>query len=426
MNTFLKIYTPLAGAAEIALRLHEMKLRNMGLKIVMLCLVFVSAPVYCLDCNACDYDCAKKITDVSCYPKQTLCRSAQTPFAAYVDGVAAICANDPISMSDRELIEQAKAVLNDADVVSLDALNAVEIRWCSAVELGAAAMVPEPNKILLAPQNKELDFSTLGVLIAHEWVHVDQYNRWGKAGFRCRYSEQMASTGSTERPNAVEKEAYDFEDAAYVKISDYFKRRGGLNSRPTQCADGSYPTNSNPCFSFAGASGGSQPTTVAKPPESLLPVPDIEIVDLSALEQKLESFSDPGGPCSCIDTCAPSSLTPESCQSGGSKLSCEVGDGCTRGRERFNNLYLCCEQGAAVQSPSIDDSKTSESETSANNAFADASGPCACVDVCRTFERTPTSCEVGGVKKSCQVAGSCSRGRRFLGEKYLCCMDARL
>jgi hypothetical protein len=338
-----------------------------------------------------------------------------------VDGVAAICANDPIRMSDQKLIEQAKAVLNDADVVPLAALNAIEIRWCSAVELGAAAMVPEPNKILLAPNNKELDYSTLAVLIAHEWVHVDQYNRWGKAGFRCRYSEQMASTGSTERPNAVEKEAYEFEDAAYVKLSDYFKRRGGLNSRPTQCADGSYPTNSNPCFSFTGGTGGSQPTTVAKPPETSLPVPNIERVDISALEQKLASFSDPGGPCACIDTCASSSLTPDSCRSGGSKLSCEVGDGCTRGRERFNNLYLCCEKGAAVQP--VDES--SESETGANNAFADASGICACVDVCQTFERTPTRCEVGGVKRSCQVADSCSRGRRFLGDKYLCCMDGQ-
>jgi hypothetical protein len=139
---------------------------------------------HCLDCNACDCDCTKKITDVitlmSCYPKQKLCWSAQTPFAAYVDGVAAICADDPIRMSDEKLIEQAKAVLNDADVVPLAALNAVEIRWCSAVKLGAAAIVPEPNKMFLAPNNKELDYSTLAVLIAHEWVHVDQYNRWGK------------------------------------------------------------------------------------------------------------------------------------------------------------------------------------------------------------------------------------------------------
>ena len=53
-------------------------------------------------------------------------------------------------------------------------------------------------------------------------------------------------------------------------------------------------------------------------------------------------FADERGVCSCVDECQVFSGTPDACLVGGTKKSCRVDRGCSRGRLNNFRRYLCC------------------------------------------------------------------------------------
>ena len=163
-----------------------------------------------VDCDACEQEC--NFLDFTCYSAVSGCRG----YAAIVNGVtaigAAICATDPIAEDARDLVQAATDLLVNKNLFAQEEIDAVEIHFCVFIGGFANGHTPSIDKILLNDQNRFTSVSLLASLLAHEMFHIRQYNRWGTRGFGCRYMAELLKGNDFVPPNAVEVEAYDFED----------------------------------------------------------------------------------------------------------------------------------------------------------------------------------------------------------------------
>lgn len=215
---------------------------------------FVSDFTNCQDCvNSCNV-----VIPFACQARRSACRSFQSPFALYVDGVNAVCSNDPIRNDNGDQIVAAIQMLQQFNLKQASDFAGVEFKWCQAVGLGADAMVPNPNKILISPENMNICTADLAALIAHEMCHISQYRAWGTDRFRCEYTKAMIDLTCEGRPtgpsNAVERPCYNIGN----EIETIFD---GLCSAPAK-----FPLGQNARDIAAGTSNnvwivddGSQP-----------------------------------------------------------------------------------------------------------------------------------------------------------------------
>lgn len=139
------------------------------------------------------------------------CKAYAAGFDSFVVPIIARCATYAGRAGDVQKIDHAREVLVSADIVDLTAFEGVAIRWCDLSN--ASGMVPDPDLVLLHPALKADPVRLAGVL-AHEMKHVEQYRRWGKDEFKCRYVEQVVKGNGHGRSNSVEGEAYVFGDHA--------------------------------------------------------------------------------------------------------------------------------------------------------------------------------------------------------------------
>jgi hypothetical protein len=152
------------------------------------------------------------------------------PFEEYVRFVLAACDNWSGRADDGDIIENAKAVLIRAGVLSAADFEGVEISWCP-LGAGAWGMTPAKDRVLLNPILKS-DMALLARNLGHEMFHVGQYRRWGTDEFQCRYSQELLRTRSAGRDNAVEADAYAFADHIGPAIDRVLKSgTGKLPSR---------------------------------------------------------------------------------------------------------------------------------------------------------------------------------------------------
>lgn len=183
-----------------------------------------------IDCNAWKYDCKRWWgTDPTCASKQNACHAAANAFFAYTGSVEAICANDILNGNQhgRDLIEDAKDVLYEKELFAPSDFDGIQIQFCTALQVveipnigswSAYGMVPSSNKILLHPDYLNENSDYLALLLAHEMVHIQQHRRWSSVGFGCRYQEELWSGNGQGRKNSIEKEAYKFEDEAWMRM----------------------------------------------------------------------------------------------------------------------------------------------------------------------------------------------------------------
>lgn len=194
------------------------------------------------DCTACNEDCCKWRKkwgmpyygcSAGCLTRRTGCRAAKTAFNSFVGGIEAACNNDPNRMDKRDLVEDAKNILDDHGVYSKPYLDSIDFRFCNlgAVKtsfsvLGKKVVYNPPdgmalsrNKVIFKRDWRSATKEALALLMAHEVKHIEQYRRWGTDGFGCRYVKELLRGNGSGAANAVEKEAYDFGREVAIKLA---------------------------------------------------------------------------------------------------------------------------------------------------------------------------------------------------------------
>jgi hypothetical protein len=121
-------------------------------------------------------------------------------FAAGADDVAA--------RDDRRRVSRAFDRLEALGRVPPSGRHSVEVRLCPLVN--GTGLVPAPGTILLDDSLRGMSEALFTEILAHEWVHVAQFQRLGTAGFKCEYVRQMTRcAGCQDTHHPLEKEAYD-------------------------------------------------------------------------------------------------------------------------------------------------------------------------------------------------------------------------
>jgi hypothetical protein len=108
-------------------------------------------------------------------------------------------------------IEEARALLIQAQLFDPSEFNNVTIRWCRLNN--ASGMAPDRNIICLSEGFWGEDTTTLAILLAHEMTHIRQYRSKGTDEFKCLYSQEYVRCGGCQNmDNTYEADAYRFED----------------------------------------------------------------------------------------------------------------------------------------------------------------------------------------------------------------------
>lgn len=143
-------------------------------------------------------------------------QACKVPFESFTHSTIAYCANWSGRADDLDKVDSAKQILISLGLASASEFNGIDIRWCP---LNGSGMVPESNRMLLNPKLKSSEFALVSTL-AHEMHHIRQFRQWGGDSFKCRYSTEMLRGNGQSRANAVERDAYEYED----QVEEILKR----------------------------------------------------------------------------------------------------------------------------------------------------------------------------------------------------------
>lgn len=116
-------------------------------------------------------------------------------------------------------IEMALTRLRDAGLMSGAEAASAQIAFCPLAQ--GTGMVPEPGRMYLDDGLIDLSPDGLAEIIAHEFVHIHQFEQLGERGFKCAYVRAMVDCGGCQdRKNALEADAYARQDTAREKLKD--------------------------------------------------------------------------------------------------------------------------------------------------------------------------------------------------------------
>lgn len=172
---------------------------------LLLVLIFFSAHVASIDCNACAKKCSW--SDISCPGKKAQCKAAAASFSLFSNlgklG-ATSCAADG-------KLEDAKELLIWANVFPRSAFDGVSIRRCS---MPGAGYTPSGSTVYV---NRGLGDRGSVETLAHEMVHINQFRTFGYEGFGCRYIDYGCHPFKDSC--AIEDPAYGFESTVPSKLA---------------------------------------------------------------------------------------------------------------------------------------------------------------------------------------------------------------
>lgn len=153
--------------------------------------------------------------------ERTLGAPPGMPFAEEFDCVSAFdlfasfamvrCAGIPAATGDADLLARALRRLQQLEPLDPALTAGLEIRFCPL--LNGTGLVPAPNRMLLDDGLRVMSADGLAEIIAHEFVHVAQFERLGRTEFKCAYVRAMSVCGGCQdRGHPLEREAYDTQD----------------------------------------------------------------------------------------------------------------------------------------------------------------------------------------------------------------------
>ncbi len=168
-------------------------------------------------------------------PLQDSLQAPTMPFAEEFDCVNAFdlfasfaalqCTASNEAPHDRLTIRRALARLRQLKLMAVDPAE-LEIRFCPL--LSGTGLVPAPARVLLDDGLRTMSRDGLAEIIAHELVHVQQFELLGSAEFKCAYVRAMSACGGCQdRAHPLEDAAYRAQDRARAAL---------LNSPPNPAA----------------------------------------------------------------------------------------------------------------------------------------------------------------------------------------------
>ncbi|MBM4228975.1 MAG: hypothetical protein FJ164_14755 [Gammaproteobacteria bacterium] len=151
-----------------------------------------------------------------------LSASPTLPFAAEFDCVNAfdlfasfaslhcVAAAGPPEAGDAERIARALRKLRHHGLVTAEEAAATRVRICPL--MNGTGLVPAPGRILLDDALRDMGDELFTEILAHEFVHVRQFETLGAAEFKCAYVRGMSRCGGCQdNGHPLEKEAYDLQ-----------------------------------------------------------------------------------------------------------------------------------------------------------------------------------------------------------------------
>ena len=141
--------------------------------------------------------------DIDCVNAFDLFASFAMLHCAFADAEGNSAGSD-----DRRRIARAFDRLEALGRVPPEARKSVNVRLCPLVN--GTGLVPAPGTILLDDSLRGMSDALFTEILAHEWVHVAQFERLGTTGFKCEYVRQMTRCGGCQDAHhPLEQEAYD-------------------------------------------------------------------------------------------------------------------------------------------------------------------------------------------------------------------------
>lgn len=160
--------------------------------------------------NATDLDDALNASPTIPFAEEFDCVNAFDLFVSFMILRCAAFADLP---DDQTTIARALSRLQELKLVSDADTVQVEIRFCPL--LGGTGLVPAPARVLLDDGLRAMSTDGLAEIIAHELVHVQQFETLGTAEFKCTYVRAMsACSGCQDRGHPLERVAYESQDRA--------------------------------------------------------------------------------------------------------------------------------------------------------------------------------------------------------------------
>ena len=141
------------------------------------------------------------------------CVNAFDLFASFA---ALQCATSKDAPHDRLAIARALARLQQLQLMAAPPAD-LQIRFCPL--LNGTGLVPAPKRVLLDDGLRAMSTDGLAEIIAHELVHVQQFEQLGSAEFKCAYVRAMSACGGCQdRAHPLEDAAYQAQDRARAAL----------------------------------------------------------------------------------------------------------------------------------------------------------------------------------------------------------------
>jgi hypothetical protein len=172
------------------------------------------------DCSPCNDKC--EWNDLVCHRDKVACNAYQSIMAFLMKAIDIACETDPKKLDRRDLIGDAKEMLDEHDIFALGDLDGVIFHFCNFDAANnewlerATGLTVSSDKVIFEYNYLNASVEDLAILMAHEMVHIKQYRRWGSQGYFCRYMKEIDDGKGFGPENYIEKEAYDLE---YVTAS---------------------------------------------------------------------------------------------------------------------------------------------------------------------------------------------------------------
>jgi hypothetical protein len=142
------------------------------------------------------------------------CVNAFDLFASFV---MLRCAVLQDGVDDRDAIRAALARLHQLKLVPAAEIAQTDIRFCPL--LSGTGLVPAAGRMLLDDGLRVMSADGLAEIIAHEFVHLQQFENLGSANFKCTYVRAMSACGGCQdRGHSLERAAYESQDRARAAL----------------------------------------------------------------------------------------------------------------------------------------------------------------------------------------------------------------
>ena len=182
---------------------------NLGLAMLSLLLWHFGATA-----SATELDDARNAAPTMPFATEFDCLNAFDLFASFVMLSCAAIKDEP---DDRAIIDRALSRLHELQLATPQNTAEIDIRFCPL--LSGTGLVPAPGRVLLDDGLRAMSAEGLAEIIAHELVHVQQFEALGSAEFKCAYVRAMSACGGCQdRGHPLELAAYVAQDRARAAL----------------------------------------------------------------------------------------------------------------------------------------------------------------------------------------------------------------